>query len=145
MTDAAIAGRIEGETHIMPIRIYYADTDLTGFVYHANYLVYCERGRSEWLRLLGVPRHVPGEMGFVVRRFVANYLKPAGLDDLVEVHSRLVEASGARMELAQTIRRGEETLFQGEVTVVLVDPRGRPKRVPAEWLATFAGKPVTPH
>lgn len=144
MTDVALAGRIEGDTHILPIRIYYGDTDVTGYVYHANYLVYCERGRSDWLRLLNVPRFVPGEMGFVVRRFAANYFKPARLDDLIEVHSRFVEASGARMELVQDIRRGDETLFKGEVTVVLVDGRGRPKRVPAEWLAVFGSAPVTP-
>jgi acyl-CoA thioester hydrolase len=63
------------------------------------------------------------------------------LDDLIEVHSRLVEASGARMELAQDIRRGGDILFKGEVTVVLVDGRGRPKRVPADWLRVF-GNPL---
>lgn len=138
MTDAQLAGRIDGGGHILPIRIYYGDTDITGFVYHANYLIYCERGRSDWLRLLDVPRLIPGETGFVVRRFVCDFLKPALLDDLIEVHSRLVEASGARMELRQEIRRGADTLFKGEVTVVLIDARGRPKRVPPEWLAAFS-------
>lgn len=144
MTDTRLAGRIEGNVHILPIRIYYGDTDVTGFVYHANYLVYCERGRSDCLRLLGVPRYIPGDMGFVVRRFVANYLKPALLDDLIEVHTRLVEVGGARIELAQDIRRGEDTLFKGEVTVVLVDPSGRPKRVQKDWFAAFSGAPASP-
>src|SRR5260221_14522331 len=141
MTDSYLAGRLDRDIHILPIRIYYGDTDVTGFVYHANYLVYCERGRSDWLRLLNVPRLVPGEMGFVVRRFVADYRKPAVLDDLIEVHSRLVEVAGGRMELAQEIRRGADTLFKGEVTVVLVDARGGAKRVPAEWLTRFSALP----
>jgi acyl-CoA thioester hydrolase len=143
MTDTRLAGRIENGTHILPIRIYYGDTDVTGFVYHANYLVYCERGRSDYLRLLDVPRLVSGEMGFVVRRFVADYLRPAVLDDLVEVHSRLGAVAGARMEIAQEIRRGADLLFRGDVTVVLVDGRGRPKRVPVEWQTSFSLPPAS--
>lgn len=145
MTDSQLAGRIDGDTHSLPIRIYYGDTDVTGYVYHANYLVYCERGRSDFLRLLDVPRFVPGEMGFVVRRFVADYFKPAVLDDLIEVRTRLADAGGARMELAQDIWRGPDKLFSSAATVVLVDPRGRPMRVPKAWTVAFAAaRPVTP-
>src|SRR4051812_14042238 len=102
-----ISGRIEGGAHILPVRIYYEDTDFSGAVYHANYLKFCERARSDCLRLIGIHHHelyaenAEGRVGFVVQRMVCEFLKPAQIDDLVEVETRLAELAGARLELDQ--------------------------------------------
>ena len=112
------------------VRVYYEDTDFSGAVYHANYLKFCERARSDWLRSLGIHHHKLEDMGFVVRRMVCEFLKPARIDDLLEVETRFVEASGARIDLEQKVRRGAHFLFTAAVTVALVDGAGRPKRLP---------------
>ncbi|MEM8687412.1 MAG: tol-pal system-associated acyl-CoA thioesterase [Pseudomonadota bacterium] len=132
-----IAGKIEDGVHRLAVRVYYEDTDFSGAVYHANYLKFCERGRSDCLRLLGVHHHelhwheTEGRMGFVVRRMVCDYLRPARIDDLLVVESRFLALRGARMEIAQRVMRGDEVLFTAEVTAALVDGNGRPKRMPA--------------
>ena len=141
-----LAGRIERGLHVLPVRVYYEDTDFSGAVYHANYLKFCERGRSDCLRLLGIHHHemhwheTEGRMGFVVRRMVCEFLRPARIDDLLEVQTRFREMAGARMELRQEVMRQGELLFAAEVTVALVDATGRPKRFPkamVEALKTF--------
>ena len=133
-----LAGRIEGKMHILPIRVYYEDTDFSGAVYHANYLKFCERARSDCLRLLGIHHsEMHGTASFVVRRMVCDFLKPALIDNLLEVETRFVEFAGARMELIQTVMRASEKLFEAQVTVALVDGQGRPKRLPPEMTKTF--------
>ncbi len=133
-----LAGRIVEQIHILPIRVYYEDTDFSGAVYHANYLKFCERARSDCLRLLGI-RHgeLHGTANFVVRRMLCDFLKPAMIDNLLEVETRFVEFSGARMELEQRVLRGGEKLFAAQVTVALVDGQGRPKRLPPEMKNAF--------
>ena len=126
-----IAGRISQGMHVLPVRVYYEDTDFSGAVYHANYLKFCERARSDALRLLGIHHHeLQGKLGFVVRRIVCDYFKPASIDDILLVETRFIEIGGARLELDQRIRRTDETIFQATVTVALVDPSGRPQRIP---------------
>jgi len=125
----------------MPVRVYYEDTDFSGAVYHANYLKFCERGRSDCLRLLGIHHHRLDGMGFVVRRMVCEFRKPARIDDLLEIETRFQELGGARMEIGQTIKRAEEMVFSAEVTVALVDGQGRPKRVPKELAAALKFRP----
>jgi acyl-CoA thioester hydrolase len=133
-----ISGRFEGKMHILPIRVYYEDTDFSGAVYHANYLKFCERARSDCLRLLGIHHsELHGTASFVVRRMVCEFLKPALIDNLLEVETRFVEFAGARMELTQRVMRTGEKLFEAQVTVALVDGQGRPKRLPAEMTKTF--------
>lgn len=133
-----LAGRIEGKAHILPIRVYYEDTDFSGAVYHANYLKFCERARSDCLRLLDIHHsELHGTASFVVRRMVCDFLKPALIDNLLEVETRFGEFGGARMELRQTVKRSGETLFEAQVTVVLVGGKGRPKRLPPEMTKTF--------
>jgi acyl-CoA thioester hydrolase len=133
-----LAGRIEGKVHVMPVRVYYEDTDFSGAVYHANYLKFCERARSDCLRLLHIHHsELHGTASFVVRRMVCDFLKPALIDDLLEVETRFGEFGGARMELSQTVLRAREKLFEAEVTVVLVDVQGKPKRLPPEMTRTF--------
>src|SRR3990170_6674791 len=96
-----LAGRIEGKVHVLPVRVYYEDTDFSGLVYHANYLKFCERGRSDCLRLLGVHHHkLKAEaLSFVVRRMVCDFIGPARIDEVLEVESWFVGLSGARMEI----------------------------------------------
>ncbi|MEQ1883081.1 MAG: tol-pal system-associated acyl-CoA thioesterase [Burkholderiales bacterium] len=133
-----LAGRIEGKVHVLPIRVYYEDTDFSGAVYHANYLKFCERARSDCLRLIGIHHsELHGTASFVVRRMVCDFLKPALIDNLLEVETRFGEFGGARMELNQCVKRSGEALFEAEVPVVLVDGKGRPKRLPAEMTKTF--------
>lgn len=127
--------------HFLPIRVYYEDTDFSGAVYHANYLKFCERARSDCLRLLGIHHsEMHGTASFVVRRVVCDFLKPALIDNLLEVETRFVEFAGARMELIQTVLRAGEKLFEAQVTVALVDGQGRPKRLPPDMKKTFVSR-----
>ena len=135
-----IAGRIVAGVHRLAVRVYYEDTDFSGAVYHANYLKFCERARSDFLRLSGVHHHelhwheTQGRLGFVVRRMVCDFFKPARIDDLLEVETRFLELAGARMELFQCVRRDEQVLFQATVTAALVDANGRPRRMPPDMV-----------
>ena len=124
-----ISGRIQNGIHIMPIRIYYEDTDAGGVVYHARYVAFCERARSDCLRLLGIHQSTFQDVNFVVRRMTCDFRKPARLDDLLEVHTRFLKMTGARMEIGQEVMLNGNTLFQADVTVALVDGRGRPRRL----------------
>ena len=130
-----IAGRRMGAVHVLPVRIYYEDTDAGGVVYHANYLKYCERARSDCLRLLGIHQQQFDGMGFVVRRMVCDFISPARLDDLVEIETRFLARAGARLELDQQVVLEKKALFKAVVTVALIDARGRPKRLPRELAA----------
>jgi acyl-CoA thioester hydrolase len=136
-----LAGRIESGVHVLPIRVYYEDTDFSGAVYHANYLKFCERARSDCLRLLGIHHsELHGTASFVVRRMVCDFLKPALIDNLLEVETRFVEFAGARMELGQRVMRAHEKLFEAQVTVALVDGKGKPKRLPQEMTKMFLSR-----
>ncbi|MGP3697774.1 tol-pal system-associated acyl-CoA thioesterase [Rhodobacter sp. NSM] len=122
-------------THRFALRVYYEDTDLAGIVYYANYLKFIERGRSEWVRALGVDQaRLRAEDGivFAVRRVEADYLRPAVFDDRLEVETRLVGLGGARIILEQDVLRGDETLFSARVVLVCLGSDGRAARLPAE-------------
>lgn len=122
-------------THSFPVRVYYEDTDLAGIVYYANYLKFIERGRSEWVRSLGVDQvRLKAEQGlvFAVRRVEADYLRPARFDDELVVETAFVSATAARIVLDQTVLRGGERLFQAQVTLVCLTDAGAPARLPAE-------------
>ena len=129
-------GRFEGKTHILPIRVYYEDTDLSGLVYHANYLRYMERGRSEYFRSAGITRLArlddPEPTAWTLRKVSLEYFRPARIDDLIEVHTRCVALSGARMTADQAIRKDGELLTQGQVEACIITLSGRPRRIPAE-------------
>ncbi len=124
---------MSGAAHAHELRVYYEDTDFSGLVYHASYLRFLERGRTEWLRALGLHQ---GEIHagaapfvFVVRRMTIDWLKPARMDDWLAVETRLAERRGASADLAQTIRRGGETLIEARVTIACL-AAGRPRRLP---------------
>jgi len=131
-------------THNHQIRVYYEDTDLAGIVYYANYLKFIERGRSEWVRTLGVDQaQLKAEGGgvFAVRRVVADYRAPAVYDDLLDVQTRYISHSGARLVLHQAVLRAEKLLFEAEVTLVCINDAGRPTALPDRLTWHFGEKP----
>jgi acyl-CoA thioester hydrolase len=136
MPELGGAGRFEGKVHILPIRIYYEDTDLSGIVYHANYLRYMERGRSEFFRCAGITRlamlEQPEATAWSLRRVSLEYVRPARLDDLVEVHTRATSLTGARMGADQKIFRGKTLLTRGVVEACIITFEGKPRRIPNE-------------
>ena len=130
-------GAIADGLHRMQVRVYYEDTDFSGIVYHANYLRFMERGRTNYLRLLGADQHAlfadaaaeaPG-FAFVVRSMTLEFLKPSRMDDLLEIVTRPVDVKGASITLAQEVRRGEELLLEAKVKVAFVSG-GRAKAIP---------------
>ena len=129
-----LAGRIaEDGTHHLPIRVYYEDTDFSGVVYHASYLRFMERGRTDLLRLVGIGHAALAGTGsaFVVRRMTIDFARPARIDDALEVETRIAQVRGASLGLAQAVRRGDVALVSADVMVALVDGAGRPQRLRA--------------
>ena len=133
----SLDGEIRGGRHVMQVRVYYEDTDFSGIVYHANYLRFMERGRTNHLRLLGAEQHAlfaqaqaesPG-FAFVVRSMQVDYLKAARMDDLLEVVTWPVAVKGASITLAQEVRRGEDVLVKAEVRVAFIS-EGRAQPIP---------------
>ncbi len=131
-------GAIIDSAHHMHIRVYYEDTDFSGIVYHANYLRFMERGRTNYLRLLGAAQselfadaesETPG-FAFVVRAMQLDFLKSAKMDDLLEVITRPVEVRGASITMQQQIKRGDLVLMEAKVKVAFVSG-GRAKPIPA--------------
>lgn len=122
-------------THQFPVRVYYEDTDLAGIVYYANYLKFIERGRSEWVRSIGIDQdRMKQDDGliFVVRRVEADYLTPARYDDELIVETQVVRVGGSFVELNQQVKRGADVCFAAVVKIVLISDAGRPARIPAE-------------
>jgi acyl-CoA thioester hydrolase len=132
-----LAGRIVPGGHVLPIRVYYEDTDFSGIVYHANYLKFMERARSDHLRLIGVIQgdlfgealaEAPG-FAFVVRSMELQFVRPARIDDVLEIHTSPIEVAGASITLSQKVMRGGELLVEGKVKVAFV-AQGRARRIP---------------
>ena len=133
-----VADAAGGRRHVLPVRVYFEDTDFSGLVYHASYLRWCERGRSDFLRLAGNDHKglIEGSGGrepaaFVVRRMRLEFLKPARIDEVLEVAPRVKETTAATLVLDQRIGRGGRELFTAEVTVVLLSRSGKPLRLSA--------------
>lgn len=140
-----LAGRLireeGGKRHVLPVRVYFEDTDAGGVAYHASFVRWCERGRSDFLRLLGTDarRMIDGRASdepgghepaaFVVRRMTCDFRRPARMDDVLEVTTRVKELGGASVTLIQTIARDGRDIFEAEVTVVLVAVSGKPLRL----------------
>lgn len=120
-------------THRLPIRVYYEDTDLAGIVYYANYLKFIERGRTEWVRELGLDQvRLKAEQGvvFAVRRVEADYIQPARFDDALTVETSVEALTGARLVVKQDVTRDGVVLFSAIVTLVALGDDGRPVRLP---------------
>ena len=137
-----LAGRIavdaRGRRHILPVRVYFEDTDFSGLVYHGSYIRWCERGRSDFLRLIGNDHRalIDGSDGrepsaFVVRRMAIEFIRPARIDEVLEVVTRVKETTAATLTLDQRISRDGVELFTAEVMVVLVSRSGKPLRLSA--------------
>ena len=135
------SGSFAGAVHRMAVRVYFEDTDLTGVAYHANYLRWFERARSDMVRLLGIDQRAAQEAGegsYAVAELAIRYLAPARLDDVVVVESVVEELRGASCRLRQRALRDDTVLSEASVRVGFVDPSGRPRRQPAAWRAAFA-------
>jgi acyl-CoA thioester hydrolase len=134
-------GRLDGRAHYFPVRVYYEDTDLSGIVYHANYLKWFERARSDLLRLLGIDQRAAQEAGegaYAVADLTIRYAAPARLDDAVIIESRPVELGAASCRLHQRAWREADLLAEAHLRVGFVGADGRPRRQPAAWRAAFA-------
>ncbi|UWQ61765.1 tol-pal system-associated acyl-CoA thioesterase [Leisingera caerulea] len=120
--------------HEFPVRVYYEDTDMGGIVYHANYLRFIERARSDWVRGIGVDQNAMRESGliYVVRRIEADYLAPAKFDEELLVTTSMQNVTPARMVLSQEVTRDGKPLFRAQVTIVCITTGGKPARLPAE-------------
>ena len=137
MSDAALDGAIRDGRHVQPVRVYYEDTDFSGIVYHASYLRFMERGRTNYLRLIGAnhralfeetEKEAPG-FAFVVRSMKIDWLKPARMDDVLTVVTTPKEVKGASITLLQQCWRGEELLCEAHVRVAFISG-GRARPIP---------------
>jgi len=140
---AAIAGELTAEGHRLMARVYYADTDFSGVVYHARYLEFLERGRSDYLRLAGVHHTelADGKLGekivWVVRRMEIDFHAPARIDDILTIDTRTDSISGARIYMAQRLLRGDDLLVSARVEAAIIGENGRPRRFPRDWVTAF--------
>jgi acyl-CoA thioester hydrolase len=137
-----------GVSHTLPLRVYYEDTDAVGIVYHANYLKFAERGRSEMLRSLGFPhRKLSAEdgVGFAVRRCAIEYLAPARLEDDLTVVTTLTGIGAATLQARQQIRRDDQLLADLDILVACIGRDGRPRRIPAALRRVLAEPPAVSH
>ena len=137
MTSVSLDGEIRDGRHVLTVRVYYEDTDFTGIVYHANYLRYMERGRTNYLRLIGADhrslfeeteKEAPG-FAFVVRSMHIDFLKPARMDDVLDVLTEPEEVKGASATVRQRIMRGNELLVEARVRVAFISG-GRARPIP---------------
>jgi acyl-CoA thioester hydrolase len=136
------SGLIDGSLHRFAVRAYFEDTDLSGVVYHANYLRWFERARSDFVRLLGIDQRAVNEAGigaFAVADLAIRYAAPARLDDGVQIETRCTELGAASCRMHQKAIR-EDGLLLAEATfrVGFVSPEGKPRRMPDGWRAAFA-------
>lgn len=133
-------GLLDGARHLYAVRVYYEDTDLSGITYHANYLRWFERARSDLLRLLGIDQREAietGEGAYALSEVNLRYLRPAKLDDDVVIETRCTELGAASCRMHQVARRDSETLCEATLRVGFITPQGRPRRQPAEWRDAF--------
>jgi acyl-CoA thioester hydrolase len=143
-----LAGRIvddqSGKRHVLPVRVYFEDTDAGGIAYHGSFIRWCERGRTDFLRLLGTDsrRLIDGSdshepAAFVVRRMNCDFLRPVRMDAVLEIETRVKELGGASVTLLQSVSSAGRRVFEAEVTVVLVSVSGKPLRLSSVVRAAF--------
>lgn len=136
-----LSGELTAEGHILTQRVYYEDTDFSGVVYHARYLHFLERGRTDFLRCLGIEQGamVDGDQSlvFVVHRMEIDFKASARMDDVLTIRTRTEKAAGAKLILDQEIRRDGALLIAARVIVAVINQRGRPQRLPAPLIAQF--------
>ena|SRR5579872_1263895 len=126
-------GHFDGKVHVLPLRVYYEDTDLSGLVYHANYLRFMERGRTEFFRLAGIK---PADLdsaeptAWALRSAALSFVRPARLDDQLNLHSVVTAMSGARLSVLQRIYARGDLLVEGRIEACLLTLTGKPRRIP---------------
>ena len=131
-----LSGELTTDGHKLPVRIYFEDTDFSGVVYHARYLHFFERGRSDFLRLKGVHHNelqegIYGEpLFFVVKGMTLDFVQPARIDDVVHVTTKIESIKGVRLLMKQIIERENQLIATADVSVVMINEKGRPKRLP---------------
>ncbi|MBV7519216.1 tol-pal system-associated acyl-CoA thioesterase [Ensifer sp. ENS12] len=155
MSLISLAGELTENGHRLIQRVYYEDTDFSGVVYHARYLHFMERARTDFLRLLGVEQATLAIEGdseglvFVVHRMEIDFKLPARMDDILTITTVTEKAGGAKMVLLQEIRRGEQLLTASKVIIAVINGQGRPRRLPEALAYKFhhakesAGQPGT--
>ncbi len=131
-----ISGYLKGKDHFFPIRVYYEDTDAGGFVYHANFLKFMERGRTEFLRTMGIEHSelfsLDRGFKFAVASVSLNFLAPGFLDDTLVIVSSPVAMKGATFHLDQTVKRGDQVLVKATIRVACLDNDNKPRRIPKD-------------
>jgi acyl-CoA thioester hydrolase len=140
------AGQFIGHVHHLPLRIYFEDTDFSGLVYHARYLHFMERARSDMLRCAGIEQRTAFESGegvYAVADLSIKYVRPARFDDALVVHSHVELVRAASVVIQQRVMRGAEELIRASVVAAFLNPDGRPKRQPKAWIEKFQG--LLPH
>jgi acyl-CoA thioester hydrolase len=132
------SGAFDGKAHLLPVRVYYEDTDFTGVVYHANYLRYFERGRSEFLRLSGIShtalRALQPPLAFVVVRMTIDFRKAARIDDALVIRTSYERVERARVHVRQIITRGLDVIAEAVEEIACIDLDGRPRRPPQAFM-----------
>ena len=144
MTDEVflLSGQLTKTGHRLVQRVYYEDTDFSGLVYHARYLHFLERGRTDYLRCLGCQQSdllAADEEGlvFVVHRMEIDFKMPAKMDDALNILTTTEKAGGAKMVLSQEIRRGDTLLIAAKVVIAVINRHGRPRRLPESVAEKF--------
>ncbi|MDO9415112.1 tol-pal system-associated acyl-CoA thioesterase [Pararhizobium sp.] len=145
MDVSSISGELTDGGHRLHQRVYYEDTDFSGMVYHARYLHFMERARTDYLRLLGVEQGAMSIEGdtegliFVVHRMEIDFKAPARMDDIVTIETTTEKAGGAKMVLQQTISRDGTLLIAAKVIIAVINGKGRPRRLPEPLAERFLG------
>jgi acyl-CoA thioester hydrolase len=139
-----ISGEITDRVHRLIQRVYYEDTDFSGAVYHARYLHFMERARTDYFRCLGIVQSAvfdgaDGGLAFMVHRMEIDFKSPARMDDLVTIATRTQTAHGAKVIVDQEIRRGDQLLAAAKVVIAVINRSGRPRRLPEELVKRLLG------
>jgi len=136
-----LSGTLTSDGHSLTQRVYYEDTDFSGVVYHARYLHFLERGRTDFLRCLGIEQAKMATGGdslvFVVHRMEIDFKSPARMDDILTIRTSTEKAAGAKLVLLQEVRRDEVLLIAARVIVAVINAKGRPQRLPAALVEKF--------
>jgi len=133
-------GHFDGARHMFAVRVYFEDTDFSGVVYHARYLHFMERARSDMLACVGIDQrtvHAAGQGAYAVTEMHIKYRRPAHFDDALVVISTVEAVRAASCDIHQTVMRGDDILTEAQVTAAFVSPDGKPRRQPAQWVAAF--------
>lgn len=141
--DEALSGQLTEFGHRLTARVYFADTDFSGVVYHARYLEFFERGRSDYLRLAGIHHKdlIEGKLGeklvWVVKRMEIDFRAAARIDDILTIDTTTADISGARIVMSQQIRRQDAVLVEARVQAAIISESGKPRRFPKDWIDVF--------